>query len=267
VYVKNAMIVKGEESMDDKKKVCLSCSQVEASYCEECYQKLIANNAKLQVEIEELQSRQDNLKDIAIDGKETADALQVLLHCALKDKQFETQKEQFYIVKNYIKQLERENLRLKYQDIPCLQGTIKGYKDRIQEIKSQNKELKVLEDDIKDKRIAYIDTPESEENYLPKSEIKDFFRERLLKYAEADDGRYDKPYLTRGELELVDRYGECKEIAKILLAEKVELPKECISKDRIREKINKLEDSLWQKGYEDEKSYTIKVLKKILKED
>ena len=43
--------------------------------------------------------------------------------------------------------------------------------------------------------------------------------------------------------------------------------KNYISKSAIREKINKLEDSLWQKGYEDEKSYTIKVLKKILKED
>ena len=93
----------------------------------------------------------------------------------------------------------------------------------------------------------YIDYKFEYENYqriladsISKSVIRDFFRERLLKYQEADDGRYDKPYLTRGELELVDRYGECKEIAEILLAEKIELPKECISKDRIRDKIEEL---------------------------
>lgn len=78
-------------------------------------------------------------------------------------------------------------------------------------------------------------------NYISKDKIKNFFEERLLKYTEADDGIYDKPYLTRGELELVDRYGECKEIAEILLAEKIEIPKESISKDKIRDKIKQLE--------------------------
>ena len=32
------------------------------------------------------------------------------------------------------KQLEKENIRLKYQDIPYLEGTIKGYKARIEEL-------------------------------------------------------------------------------------------------------------------------------------
>jgi len=35
-------------------------------------------------------------------------------------------------------QLERENTRLKYQDIPYLEGTIKGYKDRVEELKQEN---------------------------------------------------------------------------------------------------------------------------------
>lgn len=34
-----------------------------------------------------------------------------------------------------LEQLEKENIRLKYQDIPYLEGTIKGYKERIEELK------------------------------------------------------------------------------------------------------------------------------------
>ena len=98
------------------------------------------------------------------------------------------------------------------------------------------------------KRITYCNELEKDlfencSNYvISKDKIRNFFEERLLKYTEADDGKYDKPYLTRGELELVDRYGECKEIAEILLAEKIELPKECIRKDKIREKIKEVEN-------------------------
>ncbi len=40
--------------------------------------------------------------------KEIADALYVLLHCSLKDKEYKTQTEQFYCVYGYIKQLEEE---------------------------------------------------------------------------------------------------------------------------------------------------------------
>lgn len=38
--------------------------------------------------------------------KEVSDALHVLLHCALKDKEYETQKEQFNFVYDYIFKLE-----------------------------------------------------------------------------------------------------------------------------------------------------------------
>ena len=47
------------------------------------------------------------------DSKEVSDALHMLLHCSLKDTEFETQKEQFEIVNAYIKQLEEENKELK----------------------------------------------------------------------------------------------------------------------------------------------------------
>ena len=44
-----------------------------------------------------------------IDDKEASDALHMLFHCALTNKDFETQKQQFQIVNAYIKQLEEEN--------------------------------------------------------------------------------------------------------------------------------------------------------------
>lgn len=48
-----------------------------------------------------------------IDNKEASDALHMLLHCALTNKDFETQKQQFQIVNAYIKQLEEENKHYK----------------------------------------------------------------------------------------------------------------------------------------------------------
>ena len=48
-----------------------------------------------------------------IDCKEASDALYMLLYCALINKDFETQKQQFQIVNAYIKQLEEENKKLK----------------------------------------------------------------------------------------------------------------------------------------------------------
>lgn len=48
-----------------------------------------------------------------IDNKEVNDALHMLLHCALKNTEYETQKQQFEIVNAYIKQLEEENEELR----------------------------------------------------------------------------------------------------------------------------------------------------------
>lgn len=39
------------------------------------------------------------------------------------------------------------------------------------------KELEVLEDDLKDKRVVYIDTPEFTESYIPQRKIKDKIEE------------------------------------------------------------------------------------------
>lgn len=83
---------------------------------------------------------------------------------------------------------------------------------------------------------------------IPKSKLKEFFSSRLEKYQEADDGKYEQDYLTRGELELVDRYKECKEIAKIILEEEInsEVPQNCIPTSLVEDKIKEL------KSYEEE---------------
>ena len=48
-----------------------------------------------------------------LDNKEVSDALCTLLHWALKEVIYETQVKQFYIVYDYIEQLEKENEELK----------------------------------------------------------------------------------------------------------------------------------------------------------
>lgn len=42
-----------------------------------------------------------------------------------------------------------------------------------EEDKKRIKELEVLEDDLKDKRIVYVDTPEFEEKFIPKQKVKE----------------------------------------------------------------------------------------------
>ena len=42
-----------------------------------------------------------------------------------------------------------------------------------EEDKKRIKELEVLEDDLKDKRIVYVDTPEFAEKFIPKQKVKE----------------------------------------------------------------------------------------------
>lgn len=46
-----------------------------------------------------------------------------------------------------------------------------------EEDKKRIKELEVLEDDLKDKRIVYVDTPEFEEKFIPKQKVKEELEE------------------------------------------------------------------------------------------
>ena len=44
-----------------------------------------------------------------------------------------------------------------------------------EEDKKRIKELEVLEDDLKDKRIVYVDTPEFEKKFISKQKVKEIF--------------------------------------------------------------------------------------------
>lgn len=52
---------------------------------------------------------------------------------------------------------------------------VKKFLAEREEDKKRIKELEVLEDDLKDKRIVYVDTPEFEEEFIPKQKVKDEF--------------------------------------------------------------------------------------------
>lgn len=53
-----------------------------------------------------------------------------------------------------------------------------------EEDKKRIKELEVLEDDLKDKRIAYVDTPEFEEKFIAKQKVKDNFDKLITRIKE-----------------------------------------------------------------------------------
>ena len=48
------------------------------------------------------------------------------------------------------------------------------------------KELEVLEDDLKDKRIVYVDIPEFEEKFIPKQKVKEILIEIQEEYNKLD---------------------------------------------------------------------------------
>ena len=76
-----------------------------------------------------------------IDNKEVNDALHMLLHCSLKDTEYETQKQQFQIVNAYIKQLEEENKELLEVKISA------SAHNRIMELEEENKQLEAIKDE------------------------------------------------------------------------------------------------------------------------
>lgn len=81
-------------------------------------------------------------------NKEVIDALHMLLHCSLKDTEYETQKEQFEIIKNYINNLQQENQQLKEQ----LDNYQNKYNNRL-----NNQLAEGLKPDLEDYYLAEIE--------------------------------------------------------------------------------------------------------------
>ena len=69
-----------------------------------------------------------------------------------------------------IKILEDEDCFINYPELQVLEA-IKHILVEFKKNKKKIKELEVLEDDLKDKRVVYIDTPEFEGNYIPKQKV------------------------------------------------------------------------------------------------
>lgn len=79
-------------------------------------------------------------------------------------------------ISNITRQLSFEDIKpkkkIRYMQI--LDRLIKEYKNLLaerEEDKKRIKELEVLEDDLKDKRIVYVDTAEFKENSIPKQKV------------------------------------------------------------------------------------------------
>ena len=69
-----------------------------------------------------------------------------------------------------IKILEDKDCLINYPELQVLEAIEHILAER-EKNKKKIKELEVLEDDLKDKRVVYIDTPEFEGNYIPKQKV------------------------------------------------------------------------------------------------
>ena len=63
-----------------------------------------------------------------------------------------------------------------------------------EEDKKRIKELEVLEDDLKDKRIVYVDTPEFEEKFISKQKVKENIEKIKDRFNKNFSNKKDKAY-------------------------------------------------------------------------
>ena len=92
----------------------------------------------------------------------------------------------------------------------------KGIKENVKKLQKKIKELEVLEDDLKDKRVVYIDTPEFAENYIPKQKVKDKIEELnnnrpyLMKFEDWRKKEYTNEDIIRNCIEVLEELLEDK---------------------------------------------------------
>ena len=67
-------------------------------------------------------------------NREIEDALHTLLHCSLKDTEYETQVEQYKLVRDYITNLKKENKQLN--------SLVNSCQEEIERLTKENQELK-----------------------------------------------------------------------------------------------------------------------------
>lgn len=108
------------------------------------------------------------------------------------------------------KELQAENIKLRLQDIPFIEGNLKGYRDRVEELKARNKELEEENKTLKG-FTSSIFNENIEKEYVPKAKVKEDLRkveevyEREMKPYQRDYG-LDVSLLNRKEkAELINK--------------------------------------------------------------
>lgn len=66
--------------------------------------------------------------------------------------------------------------------------------------------LQVLEDDLKDKRIVYVDTPEFEEKFIAKQKVKDNFNKLITRIKEFKDPERKKYFSIEQIIYLLEQF-------------------------------------------------------------
>ena len=72
------------------------------------------------------------------------------------------------IIEDFINEIKDFELN---KDVVEIVNALEDILEEREADKKKIKELEVLEDDLKDKRVVYIDTPEFAENYIPKQKV------------------------------------------------------------------------------------------------
>lgn len=74
--------------------------------------------------------------------------------------------------------LEREKDKKRIEELEDQKNELMNeYHKRVQERINLEQDLKILQDDLEDKRIVYIDTPEFKDSYIAKGKVKDKIEE------------------------------------------------------------------------------------------
>ena len=75
-----------------------------------------------------------------------------------------------------------------------------------EEDKKRIQELEVLEDDLKDKRIVYVDTPEFEEKFIAKQKVKDEFNKLNTRIKDFKNPEIKKYFSIEQIIDLLEQF-------------------------------------------------------------
>lgn len=75
-----------------------------------------------------------------------------------------------------------------------------------EEDKKKIDKLQVLEDDLKDKRIVYVDTPEFEEKFIPKQKVKDKFNKLITRIKDLKNPKIKKNFSIEQIIDILEQF-------------------------------------------------------------